>query len=376
MRLCASYAGLVAVCGIVFIALLYLYMRYVPNYELQIRHATEFDPAMVPDSDIIESGPTQPLEIRTADDVLDNILLASAAALAVLVILGGVLGWVMAGRIIRPLATINTAASRAATGRLNHRVSMDGPRDEIRDLSETFDRMLSSLEQSFEAQQRFAANASHELRSPLTTVKTMIDVTLADPEANARELRSLAERIRDVNQSNIDIIEALLDLAGASSALHSWEAVNLTETVAAAVAAHEDEARETGLIVTTRIEDAWVRGDPILLRHALSNLLRNAIQYNRRDGWITVTTAYDPVSKSALITVANSGPIVSAGAIEQLSEPFFRGSGRTVTRGEGHGLGLAIVRAITDAHNGTLSLTSGQDGGLTAEIRLDASAAW
>ena len=131
--------------------------------------------------------------------------------------LGGTVGWLVAGRIIRPLAAINAAATRAATGALDHRVGLDGPRDEIRDLSQTFDRMLASLERSFATHRRFAVNASHELRTPLATTQTMIDVTLADPDAGAEELRALAARVREVNRSNIETVDALLDLAAADT---------------------------------------------------------------------------------------------------------------------------------------------------------------
>ncbi|WP_159622156.1 sensor histidine kinase [Ruania rhizosphaerae] len=372
-RLCASYAGLVSVCGIVFIALLYLYMRYVPSYDLQVRQAPELDPSASPDA---ASGPTeptgfgtaQPLEIRSADDFLENLLIASAIALGILIVLGAVLGWVMAGRIIEPIAAINTAANRAANGDLDHRIHMDGPRDEIRDLSETFDRMLASLEHSFQAQRRFAANASHELRSPLTTVKTMIDVTLADPDAEACELRALAERIRDVNQSHIDTVEALLNLASASNALLAPEPVDLTPLIDEVMTELADEIEAKDLTVTVETAGARTLGNAILLRQAISNLLRNAARHNHAGGTIAIATSTG--ADRTRLTITNTGAVVDGDTLDQLTEPFARGNGRTVTRGTGHGLGLAIVAAIAHAHEGTLTLEANPGGGLIARLDL------
>jgi two-component system sensor histidine kinase VanS len=210
VRLTLSYAGMVTGCGAAFIAIVYLFMRYVPSY-LIIE-----DPRPGP----VEIGRTIPAEgvaITSPTDFLQVLLVVSLAALVILAVLSGVVGWIVAGRIIKPLAAINAAATRAATGTLDHRVGLEGPRDEIRDLSDTFDRMLASLERAFATHRRFAANASHELRTPLATTKTMIDVTLADPDSDADELRALAERVREVNQSSIETVNALLDLADVDS---------------------------------------------------------------------------------------------------------------------------------------------------------------
>lgn len=365
-RLCLSYAALVAGCGAVLITLVYLYMRYVPSYQLPTAPATELDPTTDPDLDGVQ--PAHALEIRTVDDFFDNLLIASLIALGVLILLGGIVGWVMAGRIIRPLAAINDAANRAASGALDHRLSMEGPHDEIRELSATFDRMLASLEHSFASQQRFAANASHELRSPLTTVKTMIDVTLADPDVDPGELRTLAERIRDVNRSNIDTIDALLDLATAGNALLIPERVNVAALIEEITNELADEVEENGLTLTTQTADAWTLGSPILLRQALLNLLRNASRHNHPGGQVTVRTATCP--ESMRLTVANTGAAIPDELLDQLTEPFARAHGRTLTRGAGHGLGLAIVAAIASAHEGTLILEPNPGGGLIAHLDL------
>ena len=374
-RLSLSYAALVAGCGAVLITLVYLYMRYVPTYDLQIRMPTvELDPSpdrgpateLDPTIDIDQVELASPLEIRSVDDILDNLLTASLIALGILIIIGGIIGWIMAGRIIKPLSVINTAANRAANGTLHHRIDMGGPQDEIRELSMTFDRMLHSLEQSFEAQQRFAANASHELRTPLTTVKTMIDVTLADPDIDPVELRALAERIRDVNQSNIDTVEALLDLASASSIPIAREHVDIATVTEDVIGELTAEFTKTNLTVTSRTRPAWTVGNPVLIRHAISNLLRNASRHNHTGGRITVHVT--TTATAAQVVVKNTGAVISPDSVDRLAEPFARAHGRTVTRGSGHGLGLAIVAAIARAHDSALSLTANPDGGLTAQL--------
>lgn len=365
-RLCLSYAALVAGCGAVLITLVYLYMRYVPRYDLPTVPATELDASNVPGT--VDVQPATPFQIRTVDDFLANLLIASLVALGVMTILGGVLGWVMAGRIIKPLAAINIAAKRAATGTLHHRLEMAGPHDEIRELSATIDRMLASLERSFESQQRFAANASHELRSPLTTVKTMIDVTLADPDVDPVELRSLAERVRDVNQSNIDTVEALLDLSNAGSTPPEPERVDLTALLDEVVAELAPEIEDGGLTLTTQTRDGWAFGSPVLLRQAVSNLLRNAIRHNHPGGQITIETSMTPTM--ARVTFENTGAAISQESIAQLAELFARARGRIVTRGSGHGLGLAIVDTIARAHEGSLTLVPRSGGGLTVHLDL------
>ncbi|GAA1015725.1 two-component sensor histidine kinase [Acrocarpospora pleiomorpha] len=367
-RLCLSYAALVAGCGAVLITLVYLYMRYVPSYELPTAPATELDPT---DLGLDQVQPAHALEIRTVDDFFENLVIASLIALGILIILGGIVGWVMAGRIIRPLAAINAGANRAASGDLDHRIGLEGPHDEIRDLSATFDRMLASLEHAFESQQRFAANASHELRSPLTTVKTMIDVTLSDPDVDPGELRALAERIRDVNQSNIDTVEALLDLASASNARLVPERIDVTALIDEVAAELTAELEASELTLTTRTAEAWAFGSPILLRQALSNLLRNASRHNHLGGHIIVRTLMSPTATH--VTVSNTGATISQETVAQLTEPFARAHGRTLTRGSGHGLGLAIVAAIARAHEGALTLTPNSDGGLTAHLDLPIS---
>jgi two-component system sensor histidine kinase VanS len=379
-RLTLSYAGLMTGCAAVLITIVYFYMRYVPNYQIietQTLGPGNGEPSGTGGSTgLTPVSPTSPtrdgvsVQIRTVADFLDNLLIASVMALVLLAVVGGAVGWVVAGRIIRPLAVINAAAARASAGALDHRIDLNGPDDEIRGLADTFDRMLASLDRSFTAHRRFAANASHELRTPLATTKTMIDVTLADPDAEHTELRQLAERIRDVNQASIETVDALLDLADADSGTPTRELVDLAELVQSVVAELSDEAAATDVELSIEFAPCSVRGDPVLLRQGAANLVRNSIRHNLPAGRAAVHVLAH--GARARMTVTNSGPPVAPEALDSLVEPFVRGAGRSTTRGSGHGLGLAIVAAVATAHGGALALYPNPDGGLTVHLDLPA----
>lgn len=360
-RLTLSYAGLITGCGAALIAIVYFFMRYVPSYRLA-------NLAMSVPRPRVDVHPVEAIAITTADDFLRLFLIASTVALIVLAAIGGAVGWFVAGRIIRPLAAINAAATRAATGALDHRVGLDGPKDEIRDLSDTFDGMLASLERSFATHRRFAANASHELRTPLATTQTMIDVALADLDAGVAELRALAGRVREVNRSNIETVDALLDLADADTGALAREPVNLAAITDAVLHELADEAATAGVALPERTGEATALGDAVLIRQALANLVRNAVRHNRCGGRATVRLATR--GTAARVTITNTGALVPHDAVEAIVEPFVRGAGRTLTRGSGHGLGLAIVAAITTAHDGTLTLRPNPGGGLTVHLDL------
>ena len=356
-RLTLTYAGLVTGSGAVLIALVYLYMR-----QLQVAV-----PEQAPSTDGVEEEVY--LRITLMSEFLNTMLVISLGALVLLALLSGAVGWVVAGRMLAPLSTMNDAAKQAASGDLSRRLSLTGPRDEIRDLADTYDHMLDSLETSLGTYRRFAANASHELRTPLATAQTMIDVTLADPAASAEQLRSLAERLRETNRANVETVDALLDLAEAQSGDLYREQVDLGEVVASALSqlVPEAGAREVDL---PEPPDALVvvEGDPVLLRQAVSNLLRNAVRHNVAHGGIELELT--STDDRARLRVSNDGSLVPAERLESLREPFVRGSGRGRTRDAGHGLGLAIVSAVATAHNGVLELSANPSGGLTATLDL------
>ena len=357
-RLTLTYAGLVTGSGAVLIALVYLYMR---RFEVPVSEA----PVVGTD----ESDGSIYLRITLLSEFLNTMLGISLGALVLLALLSGAVGWVVAGRMLAPLSTMNEAAKQAASGDLSRRLALAGPRDEIRDLADTYDHMLDSLETSLGTYRRFAANASHELRTPLATAQTMIDVTLADPDASAQQLRSLAQRLRETNRANVETVDALLDLAEAQSGDVYREEVDLGEVVGAALAqlAPEAAAREVALPGPPD-DPVVVEGDPVLLRQAVSNLLRNAVRHNVAHGGIELELT--STDDRARLRVSNDGSLVPAERLESLREPFVRGSGRGRTRDAGHGLGLAIVSAVATAHNGVLELSANPSGGLTATLDL------
>ena len=343
--------------GAVLIALVYLYMS-----RFQVAIPEETTGIDGDDGDIY-------LQITLMSEFLNRMLAISLGVLALLALLSGAVGWVVAGRMLAPLSTMNEAARQAASGDLSRRLALTGPRDEIRDLANTYDHMLDSLESSLATYRRFAANASHELRTPLATARTMIDVTLADPNASAEQLRSLAERLRETNQANVETVDALLDLAEAQSGDIYREEVDLADVVATVLAQLAPEATERRVTLPEAPGDvAVLEGDPVLLRQAVSNLLRNAVRHNVPDGGVEIELAY--AGDRVRLRLSNDGSPIPEERLESLREPFVRGAGRGRTRGDGHGLGLAIVSAVAAAHGGALELSANPSGGLTAVLDL------
>ena len=362
VRLTLTYAGLVTAAGAVLIALVYFYTRYV-TLSIEIGGPVG-DTAAVPAS--------QASEVTQVDtnlfDLLSSIMRSAVGALALLVVLSGTVGWILAGRMLQPLSSMNEAAKRAASGDLSQRLALSGPRDEIHDLADTFDNMLASLERSFSVHRRFAANASHELRTPLATTQTMIDVALSDPQASAEDLRTVLTRVLETNRANRETIDALLDLADAQSGQLARENVDMEATVRDALGVIAPEVAERDLHVSSHLRAIQVPGDPVLLRQSVSNLLRNAARYNVDGGRITVDMAR--LDDGVRLTICNDGPAVPADKLDSLREPFVRGEGRGRTRGSGHGLGLAIVTAVATAHGGELHLSANPTGGLTSVLEL------
>lgn len=389
-RLTLTYAGLVTVCGAVLIAIVYAFMRYVPTYAITANRSGLIASGVATPRPVATLGATASatpapqsgealrpttFAVSSASDFLNMMLTISIIALVMLAVLSAVIGWIVAGRVLKPLKAINEAATIAATGSLDHRVGLQGPHDEIRDLSDTFDRMLDALGHSFDAHRRFAANASHELQTPLATTQTMIDVTLADEDADAATLRTLAERIHTVNRSNMRTVKSLLDLADIGQRGLTREPVDVAALTAEALEALRPSARERGIAVHLYpAEPARPRpivlGDPVLLRQCVSNLLQNAIRHNLDGGTVDIRIA--PSDESVGLTVRNTGMPIPDDVVGTLLEPFVRGAGRTAAKADdrGHGLGLAIAASVADALDGSLRLQPNAEGGLTAELRL------
>jgi signal transduction histidine kinase len=299
---------------------------------------------------------------------LHHLLIFSLVALAIMVFASMALGWVIAGRVLRPLQTITAAARELSASTLHERLALSGPNDELRELGDTFDELLGRLEASFAAQRQFVANASHELRTPLTLERAILEVTLADPDASAASLRAACERVLAVGEQQERTIDALLTLARSERGVERREPLLLDALTAKILDEHRAEIARRGLRLDSELDRAPIAGDRRLIERLIANLLDNAIQHNSHDGWLTVASSLE--AEEALLTVANSGPVIAPEELASLVRPFQRlGTDRTSHDG-GHGLGLSIVDAIATAHGAELAVHAQPAGGLRVEVRF------
>jgi signal transduction histidine kinase len=302
-----------------------------------------------------------------------QLLIWSVFALAIMTVASMVLGWILAGRALRPLHTITTAARRISASSLHERLALDGPNDELRELGDTFDELLGRLESSFEAQRQFVANASHELRTPLTLERAILEVTLADPAASATSLRAACERVLGIGEQQERMIDALLTLARSERGLKRREPLMLDSLTGEILHERREQATRRDLRLDSKLEHAPTTGDPGLVERLIANLLDNAIHHNQPSGWITVATALD--AGSAVLTVSNSGPVIAPEELQSLIRPFRRHGTERTGSGDRHGLGLSIVSAIATAHGATLAIQPQATGGLRVEVRFPGASA-
>lgn len=299
-----------------------------------------------------------------------RVLVAGSVAFLLAVLATVLLAWVITGQVLRPLHDVTAAARRLSAESLDERLRLPGPRDEVAELADTFDAMLDRLEAAFQSQRRFVANASHELRTPLAVVRTEVDVTLADPAADAAELRRMAAVIRDATLRAQQLVDGLLVLARSEGgALRAREPADLAGLAGAALRIVALEARGRGLRVSTQITPALTMGDPALLERVVGNLVENAVRHNLSGGWVEVCTTQ--AGSQATLRVRNSGEVIAPEAVTALFEPFYRG-GTARTSHDGAGLGLSIVRAVVTAHAGTVHAEPVPGGGLAVTVHLPA----
>jgi signal transduction histidine kinase len=302
-----------------------------------------------------------------------QLLIGSVIAFAVMAAVSVLLGRLVAGRVLRPLRTITAATRRITADNLHERLAVPGPADEVKDLADTIDGLLERLEASFAAQRRFVASASHELRTPLTTMRASLDVAMAKPQPAPPQTLALAERLRTELDRVDSLLEGFLDLARAQhGVLEDGVPVSLDSLVSEALAARATDIAERGLALevdTPGIVSA--RGNPTLLARLVDNLIDNAVIHNQLGGWIRL--ASEAGDGSVLLTVESSGTVLDPEHVARLTEPFKRlGADRTGSE-TGSGLGLSIVAAIADAHDGCLELHPRPDGGLRVAVRLPAA---
>jgi signal transduction histidine kinase len=377
-RLTLLYTGLFAVCGAIVVAVGYAQVARLPAQgqengpRLAVGDLAKF--AALCRSQELSARPNARILVKCAayfqqqgaqdqrDLTLSHLLQYSLITLAVVIVLAAILGWIAYGRALRPVQKITAAARAASERNLSARVAPTGPRDELRELAETFDEMLGRLQAAFEGQQRFIANASHELRTPLAVMRATVDVVLSNPDSAPGDLRAMGEDIRAEVDHAERLIGALLLLARNERGLTIHEEIDLA-TVAEDVL---DAVGLGGRRVHASLEPAVISGDPVLTERLIANLLDNAVRYNLPSGDIWISTRI--VADGSQLTVANTGPVIKLADADRILQPFQRLSDRTSH--DGFGLGLAIVASIAAIHAGTVIARPRDGGGLRVTVTI------
>jgi signal transduction histidine kinase len=304
------------------------------------------------------------------NESLHNLLVDSAIALAIMSAISIFLGYLVAGRVLRPLRTITAATQQISERNLNQRLALAGPRDELRDLADTVDGLLARLETAFSAQQRFVANAAHELRTPLTLWHALLEETLTDPDATIDTFRATSKRLLVLGGEQERLLEALLTLASSERGLDRRDPFDLAPIVERVLATPPPEAEALGLRIDAEVGPAPAAGNAALAERLVRNLFDNAVAHNLAGGTVEVRAGTGP-SGAAYLSVSNTGPVVPAAEVARLFEPFQRLTpDRTSPNDNHHGLGLSIVRAIATAHGARLHAEPRPGGGLTVEVAL------
>jgi len=375
-RLTLLYTGLFALCGATVVAVSYILVaRLEPQAQGQLAPASflarcRAEQLNAHPNDRVLAKCNAYFQLQGAqhqrDVTLSHLLQYSLITLAAVVALAALLGWLAAGRALRPVHRI-TAAARAASARdLSARVALQGPRDELHELADTFDEMLDQLQAAFEGQQRFIANASHELRTPLAVMRATIDVVLDNPESTPDDLRGMATDIRAAVDHAEHLIAALLILARNERGLTIHEQVDLATIAEDAL----DIADLGDVRLHTTLEPAIISGDPVLAERLIANLVDNAARYNAPGGELWISTSSE--AGASLLTVANTGPPISSADADRIFQPFQRLDERASH--DGFGLGLTIVASIAAVHRGTATARPREGGGLSVVVTIPSAA--
>jgi signal transduction histidine kinase len=377
LRLTLFYSGLFTLTATSLLAITYLLARSnlaaeaVQNYApitAQARHAaTPGSKLISPDHPTsVASARVQDSGQRNAD--LNQLLIVSGIALVAMAFVSIWLGWVVAGRVLRPLRTITASARDISAVSLDRRLNLAGPDDELKELGDTFDDLLTRLERSFRSQRQFVANASHELRTPLTLERALLEAVLTDPEPTTDALMNTCERLHLANRQQERLIDALLTLAISERGIERSEPFDLAAVADRALALRRPDAERHDLRFDAALAPAPTIGDPELAERLVTNLIDNAVRYNIPAGRVEVITGQH--GGAATIRVSNTGPAVPADEVADLFEPFRRLGNRRTPHADGHGLGLSIVAAIATAHHADLTAHARKRGGLDIQVRF------
>jgi signal transduction histidine kinase len=384
LRLTALHGGLFLACGAILLAVSYVLVEQaiapgghinegsLPPSAITVSPGTgALSKGQLPDGqlpDLSSLEVTLAKEIAASD--LRQVLIDAPIALAIVTVVALALGWLVAGRVLRPLTMITAGARRISASNLNQRLALHGPDDELKALGDTLDELFARLEAAFDAQRHFVANASHELRTPLTRERAMLQVALDDPDTTAETWRDVAGEVLASNAEQESLIEALLALASSQGGLGDRELVDLAAVTGEALFAARPEAVRQGLSVDAVTGPAPLLGDKLLAERLVANLVGNAVRHNVAGGQVEISTATR--DGRAVLTVANTGPAIPPEAVGRLFQPFLRLDGRRVHHDSGHGLGLSIVRAIAAAHRAEITARARRGGGLSIEVTFPA----
>lgn len=363
LRLTVTYGLVFLVTGAILLTIGYILVRNNIG-EPHVLRKIGVLPAL-PNTPAVET--IRRIRQQIVNDALDRLLVEYLAALGVMTMVAAGTGWLLAGRALRPLREITSAARRVSGENLGERIALQGPADELKELADTFDSMLGRLDGAFASQRHFVANASHELRTPLSVMRTEVDVALADPSASREELRAMGEAVRETLDRCEQLIESLLMLARSEGRAGPEEPTDLAAVAADCITDMRARADHAVVELRAKLEPAWVRGEPGLLERMVANLIDNGIQHNERGGFLEVRTEVG--GGRAMLRVANGGPPIDPADAIALTEPFRRLDRVT----GGFGLGLSIVRSVVDVHGGTLELQAPDSGGLEVLVSLPAA---
>jgi len=301
---------------------------------------------------------------------LHTLLTQSAIALTVMAALALALGWLVAGRVLRPVRTITATARVISATSLDKRLPVTGPDDEFSELTTTLNDLLARLEAAFTAQRHFVASASHELRTPLTLDRTLLQLALRNPATTAQQWRTTGQELLESGRHQEHLLEALLTLATSEGGIGHREPADLSEAAAAGLRAATHEARARRLDLKASLDPAPVLGDPHLIERLAANLLDNAVRHNTSNGTVQLSTGQH--HGRATISVANTGPQIPPAEVDRLFRPFERLAAPRASNGHGHGLGLSIVAAIADAHGAAITAHARPEGGLRVQVSFPA----
>ncbi|WP_433179428.1 sensor histidine kinase [Actinoallomurus sp. CA-150999] len=378
LRLTLLYGVLFAMSGAVLLTITYLLVQHATGRKKYLyRIGPGPGHALSGDTFQYLSPPPDPSGLSARMDAevtrqraaqMHAMLVQSGVALAIMVVVSIVLGWLVAGRVLRPLRTMTTTIQQISARNVHERLAVSGPRDELKDLADTVDGLLGRLETALGAHKRFVANAAHELRTPLTLEHALLEETLTDREATLAAFRATSERVLAISEQQERLLEALLTLATGERGLDRREPFDLAELSDQALLAPRPGVERLGLRIDVRTSPAPIAGDPALAERLVANLIDNAVRYNVPGGRVEIDTATE--EGHAVLSVRNTGPVIPPDQVDGLFEPFQRLEGRTARGDGGHGLGLSIVRAIAAAHDATITAHARPEGGLDVAIRF------